>query len=70
MTPNYEILDIAFIDGSIIQESDKKIGLGLSIALEIVNEMNGTIDVQSDLKSGTKVNINVPVGPGTLHNKA
>jgi len=52
------------------KKSDKKIGLGLAVALEIVKEMNGTIDVQSDLKSGTKVYINVPVGPGTLYNKA
>ncbi|MCD4734938.1 MAG: hypothetical protein K8R53_02745 [Bacteroidales bacterium] len=48
--------------------SDKRIGLGLAIAQEIVNELNGTIDVQSDLQYGTKISINVPVKSRTHNN--
>lgn len=52
------------------KNTDKRIGLGLAIAREVITEMNGTIDVHSTWQIGTKVYINVPVGPETLHIKA
>lgn len=37
-------------------------GLGMSIVLRLVNELGGTIDVESAPSAGTKVKIDVPIG--------
>jgi PAS domain S-box-containing protein len=39
------------------KEEGKGTGLGLSICYQIIKEMNGTIDISSDGKSGTKIRI-------------
>ncbi len=38
-------------------------GLGLSIAKQAVESVGGTIDVQSSLEGGTKVQIGLPDAP-------
>jgi PAS domain S-box-containing protein len=39
------------------KETGKGTGLGLSICYQIINEMNGTLEIKSDLNQGTKVKV-------------
>lgn len=41
------------------------IGLGLSIVQKLVAELEGTIDVQSNVGVGTRISVTVPFGPTT-----
>lgn len=43
------------------KEPGKGTGLGLSISFGIIKEMNGNIEVTSDLSSGTKMRIRLPI---------
>jgi two-component system NtrC family sensor kinase len=43
------------------KEVGKGTGLGLSISFEIINEMNGNIDIESDLFHGTTFRITLPI---------
>jgi len=43
------------------KEASKGTGLGLSISFEIIKEMNGNIDIESDLFQGTTFRITLPI---------
>jgi len=43
------------------KEAGKGTGLGLSISFEIIKEMNGNIDIESDLFQGTTFRITLPI---------
>ena len=43
------------------KEEGKGTGLGLSISYQIIREMNGTIEITSDISTGTKFQLVLPV---------
>ena len=56
-----DILDKIMLPFYTTKESGKGTGLGLSIVFGIVKEMNGNIEIQSELLYGTTIRIIIPV---------
>jgi signal transduction histidine kinase len=56
-----ELLDKIMLPFYTTKEAGKGTGLGLSIAFGIIKEMNGNIEIQSELSLGTTIQIIIPV---------
>lgn len=60
MTP--DVLAKAFDPFFTTKEVGKGIGMGLAVCYKIMDELNGRIDIASEVEKGTAVSVEVPIG--------
>lgn len=61
LTDANEIMVTISDDGNGFTSTAKKEGIGIKNMKLRIKELNGTFDIQSELKNGTKINLIIPI---------